>query len=629
MAYIPMLLLLPLFSFILVGFLGAKLPPTITSALSCGTAMISLVISVSSVISLSNGSPAYHQTLWHWLRAGSVDIEMGIYVDQLSAVMMLVVTGVGFLILVYSVGYMENDPGFNRFFCFMNLFILAMSVLVLADSYLFLLFGWAGVGLASFLLIGFWYQRRAAVAAARKAFILNVVGDVGLMLAMFLMLQRFGSVQYSDLLLTPTILQDSQIAGPISVLLLVAAAAKSAQFPLHVWLPDAMEGPTPVSALIHAATMVAAGVYLVARSFVFFSFSPLALTLLALVGATSALFGAVIAVFQFDIKRVLAYSTMSQLGYMFMAESVGASSTAISYLAMHALFKSLLFMAAGGLIHAVGGEQDLRRMGGLRRSLPITFWSFVVGGLALAGVPPFAGFWSKEAILGALLESASNGAPWHYALWVVGVVTTFFSALYMFRLIFIVFFGPARVKGQHRFVEEVEGLMAGPMVALLVLSSVAGFLLTSFQSGIDSFLGPALGVSVTFANGSRYALSTGLSLLMALLGIGLAWWRFGMRGNSFQHKPTPVSRLLRSGLELDRVGKILVVTPLLLVGRSSNQLVETEALTGVERGIGSLLLLASTLLRRLQTGHTRTYLLIMFASAVILILYSVMQVVIH
>ncbi|HEV8190095.1 MAG TPA: NADH-quinone oxidoreductase subunit L, partial [Ktedonobacterales bacterium] len=431
----PLILFLPLAGFVVLGIFGRWLPRAVISLVGCGTVLAAFVLTVGDFVGLVNGTlQARDVSLGTWVTSGTLQINFGLLFDPLSAVMLLVVTGVGFLIHVYSIGYMEDDPGYWRFFAFMNLFVFAMTLLVAADNFLFLLVGWAGVGLASFLLIGFWYMRPSAVAAARKAFVVNVIGDFGLMLAIFLIFRVFGTLTYGGVLgrvaycsngefcprPTPLPFLTPEALTAIALLLFVAAAAKSAQLPLHVWLPDAMEGPTPVSALIHAATMVTAGVYLLARTANLFLSAPNALVVVGATAGATALFAATIACVQTDIKRVLAYSTMSQLGYMFMGEAAGGFSSGIFHLTTHAYFKALLFMCAGVVIHALGGEQDMRKMGGLRARLQWTWRLCLVGGFALAAIFPFAGFWSKDAILGTILERATaTGAFGWYLLYAV------------------------------------------------------------------------------------------------------------------------------------------------------------------------------------------------------------------
>jgi NADH-quinone oxidoreductase subunit L len=626
MALTPLALVLPLCGFVVIGLLAMRLPQLIAATIGCGAVFVSFVIALVSFLSQRVGRP-YHQELWRWVTAGSLDIRLGIYVDHLSSVMLLTITGVGFLIHVYSVGYMENDPGFNRYFSFMSLFIFFMSLLVMADSFLLLLIGWGGVGLASFLLIGFWYQRPAAMAAARKAFVINVIGDFGLMIAIFLLLGKLGTLQFTRVLVPAQFSPTDRVTTIIALMLLVAAAAKSAQLPLHAWLPDAMEGPTPVSALIHAATMVTAGVYLVARCHVLFAAAPAAEIVLVAIGVASGLYAATTALAQYDIKRVLAYSTISQLGFMFMAEGVGADTEAVFYLVTHAFSKALLFMAAGGVIHALGGEQDLRRMGGLRRKLPITFWSFIIAGLTLSAMPPFAAFWSKEAILGALLARATGGDanPWYYALWGVGLTTAFLTALYTFRLVFSIFFGQARVQGEGRFVHEVDNAMAIPMGALLVLCACGGFVGTPVSDAIGAFLEPAVGTTIPLRDTQLLAVSLSAGTLAALLGIVLAWSRYGARKITFRSTLNPIHRLVAHAYYLDQIGDVVIVRPVLALSGKLNVAIEFITLGGSAQKIGWLVQRASYWLRRSQTGYVRSYLVALLTGAILVLVFVMLH----
>ncbi len=386
----------------------------------------------------------YQEYVAHWIRYGNFSADFALYLDQLSLIMLLVVTGVGFLIHIYSVGYMWDDPSYYRFFAYLNLFMFFMLTLILANNYLVMFIGWEGVGLASYLLIGFWFTKDSAASAGKKAFIVNRIGDFGFLIGLFLLIQHFGSLNFTQVFAqVQPLAPENTGAGlltAIGILLMVGACGKSAQIPLYVWLPDAMEGPTPVSALIHAATMVTAGVYMVSRSHVIFERAPMALMVVAVIGTLTALFAATIGITQTDIKKVLAYSTVSQLGYMFMACGVGAFSAGIFHLMTHAFFKGLLFLAAGSVIHAVGGEQDMRRMGGLRSFIPWTFLTMGIATLAIAGIPPFAGFWSKDEILWKAYSS-DHGS---WVFWLIGVITAFLTSFYMFRLLFMTFFGDYR-----------------------------------------------------------------------------------------------------------------------------------------------------------------------------------------
>src|ERR1700723_3220421 len=396
------------------------------------------------VLPLSSFELPYQEYLAHWIRSGSFTVDFAFYLDQLSLVMLLVVSGVGFLIHIYSVGYMWDDPSYYRFFSYLNLFMFFMLTLVLANNYLLMFIGWEGVGLASYLLIGFWFTKDAAASAGKKAFIVNRIGDFGFLIALFLLIKHFGTLNFAQAFGAVKPLS-AETAGvglltTIGILLMVGAAGKSAQIPLYVWLPDAMEGPTPVSALIHAATMVTAGVYMVSRSHLIFERAPIALTVVAIIGTLTAFFAATIGIAQTDIKKVLAYSTVSQLGYMFLACGVGAFSAGIFHLMTHAFFKGLLFLAAGSVIHAVGGEQDMRKMGGLRQYMPWTFLTMTIATLAIAGIPPLAGFWSKDEILWKAYQTS-----WIY--WLIGLITAFIPSFYMFRLLFMNFFGDYRGAG--------------------------------------------------------------------------------------------------------------------------------------------------------------------------------------
>src|SRR5579885_1005241 len=519
-------LVFPLLGFILLGLFGKAMPRQAILTIAWGSSGLALFFATIGFLSMMKTTPdaarISDQVIYSWVNSGTVatgvlsnnvplNISFGLLLDPLSATMLMIVTGVGFLIHIYSAGYMEDDPGFWRFFAYMNFFIFAMALLVSADNFLFLLVGWALVGLASFLLIGFWFTRRSAVAAARKALVINIIGDFGLMLAIFLIFQNYHTLNYlSNSAGNGVLNQVAQggvavgITTAICLLLCVACAAKSAQLPLYMWLPDAMEGPTPVSALIHAATIVTAGVYLVARANALFEVSHIALLIVAVIGGLTALFAALIALTQLDIKRVLAYSTISQLGYMFMAEGAHDYTAGIFHLTTHAYFKALLFLGAGAVIHALGGEQDMREMGGLRHRLKITFWTFLIAALAISGIPPFSGFWSKDEILSSLLAQATAsgvGTSIHiiyFLLWLIALVTAGLTAFYMFRLVLGIFGGQYRGTGprQHHGSEdideeeeqrvahgrgglyaifEVPAVMYIPLIILAVLSVIGGF----------------------------------------------------------------------------------------------------------------------------------------------------------
>ena len=459
--YLWLVPILPLAGAAVNGFFGRRSSKKAISAVAlvfCGAAFFMALLIAAS---FSSASAPYYFNLAHWLRSGSFQVDFSFYLDQLSLVMLLVVTGVGFLIHIYSVGYMWDDDGYYRFMSYMNLFMFFMLTLVLAKNYLVMFIGWEGVGLASYLLIGFWFTKDSAASAGKKAFIVNRIGDFGFLIALFLMIKHFGSLDFTHVFATvqtlPTETAGAGLLTAIGLLLMVGAAGKSAQIPLYVWLPDAMEGPTPVSALIHAATMVTAGVYMVARSSAIFERAPMAMMVVAIIGTLTALFAATIGIAQTDIKKVLAYSTVSQLGYMFMACGVGAFSAGIFHLMTHAFFKGLLFLAAGSVIHGIGGEQDMRKMGGLRLYMPWTFLTMTIATFAIAGFPPFAGFFSKDEILWKAYSSEYGS----WVFWLIGVITAFITSFYMFRLWFLTFFGDYRGASAHEARHEPHDLAQG------------------------------------------------------------------------------------------------------------------------------------------------------------------------
>jgi NADH-quinone oxidoreductase subunit L len=532
--------ILPLAGAAINGFFGKKSSRTAVSTIAlvfCGAAFVWAL----SVAWRFSSLPLPHQEyLAHWIRSGSFVADFAFYLDPLSLVMLLVVTGVGFLIHIYSVGYMWDDPGYYRFFSYLNLFMFFMLTLVLANNYLVMFIGWEGVGLASYLLIGFWFTKDSAASAGKKAFIVNRIGDFGFLIGLFLLIQHFGSLNFTQVFDGVTHLTHGAgtetLLTTIGILLMVGACGKSAQIPLYVWLPDAMEGPTPVSALIHAATMVTAGVYMVARSHVIFERAPLALTVVAIIGTLTALFAATIGITQTDIKKVLAYSTVSQLGYMFMACGVGAFSAGIFHLMTHAFFKGLLFLGAGSVIHAVGGEQDMRKMGGLRSYIPWTFLTMGTATLAIAGIPPFAGFFSKDEILWKAYQQ-----NWVY--WLIGVITAFITSFYMFRLLFMTFWGDYHGiqvdKHGHRHAahghdghghgepHESPMVMLVPLIILALLSVVGG--LVGIGNRFEHFLAPvfssgevAKAAGETASRGIELLLM-GVSVAVALLGAWLAY----------------------------------------------------------------------------------------------------------
>ncbi len=557
--------LLPLLGSALNGLLGRNLPKKVVAAIGLafpGAALAWTWVVAVRFFQLPATAIPHVENYAAWLGAGTFSVHYGLYLDQLSMLMVLIVTNVGFLIHLYSVGYMEHEGGYYRFFAYLNLFMFFMLTLVLANNYLLMFVGWEGVGLASYLLIGFFFLRDSAAAAGKKAFIVNRVGDFGFLIGLFLLIVNFGSLNFADIFPRvagmPVETAGAGVLTAIGLLMLVGAAGKSAQLPLYVWLPDAMEGPTPVSALIHAATMVTAGVYMISRSHVIFNHAPMALTAVAIIGCATALFAATIAIVQHDIKRVLAYSTVSQLGYMVLACGVAAYSAGMFHLMTHAFFKALLFLAAGSVIHALGGEQDMRRMGGLRKHIPWTFWTMTAATLAISGAPLFSGFFSKDEILWQTYSSPYGGKVY----WAVGVLTAGLTSFYMFRQWFLTFFGEYRGKLEHHdeakgreehqhqgHIHESPKVMLLPLVVLAILSVAGGcigvpqalggsnhfehFLAPVFESGsaagaagqilpaTANEAGPGL-LATAHSSGEELATSA-VATSLALLGFLLAW----------------------------------------------------------------------------------------------------------
>ncbi len=530
--------LLPLAGAAINGFFGKKASRGGVSTVALLASGAAFAMALWVALRFSSLSLPYQEFVAHWIRSGSFAVDFAFYLDQLSLVMLLVVTGVGLLIHIYSIGYMWEDPGYYRFFTYLNLFMFFMLTLILANNYLLMFIGWEGVGLASYLLIGFWFTKDAAASAGKKAFIVNRIGDFGFLIGLFLLIQHFGSLNFQRVFEAVRPMPvESGAAGlltAVGVLFMIGACGKSAQIPLYVWLPDAMEGPTPVSALIHAATMVTAGVYMVSRSHAIFERAPIALTVVAIIGTLTAFFAATIGIAQTDIKKVLAYSTVSQLGYMFMACGVGAFSAGIFHLMTHAFFKGLLFLAAGSVIHAVGGEQDMRRMGGLRSYIPWTFLTMGIATLAIAGIPPLAGFWSKDEILWKAYSSPQGS----WAFWLIGVITAFITSFYMFRLMYMTFAGDYRGREEHELVvaggshghnghgvpHESPMVMLVPLMILAVLSLVGG--LVGIGNRFEHFLAPVFESTpvpgAVAAVNSTAESSGGHGLELALMGISVA-----------------------------------------------------------------------------------------------------------
>ncbi len=626
LSHLWIILALPLAGAAINGLLGKRWPKSAVNSVAIGSVSLAFLAVAELVREFSQLSPSqipYVGDYFTWIVAGPFRVDFSLQVDQLTVVMLLVVSFVGMLIHIYSTGYMAHEGGYYRFFSYLNLFMFFMLTLVLAANLIVMFVGWEGVGLCSYLLIGFWFLKKSAADAGKKAFITTRIGDFGFTVGILLVFATFSSVDFQTIF-------KSVAANPVAegtltticILLFTGAIGKSAQLPLYVWLPDAMEGPTPVSALIHAATMVTAGVYMVARMNPLFSRAPIAMLIVAIVGAVTAFYSATIGLMQTDIKKVLAYSTVSQLGYMFLACGVGAYAAGVFHLMTHAFFKGLLFLCAGSVIHAMGGEQDMMKMGGLRKKIPITYWTMLIATLAIAGIPGFAGFFSKDEIL----EAALSGPHANFTLWLLGVAGAALTSFYMFRLVFLTFFGKPRYDEHEVHVHESPKTMTVPLMILAFCSIFGGwFAAPKLVGGIDhfgAFLEPVFTMyaPTAAAVASEPAASPGLALFHALtgwpvivgiLGLLVAWW-------FYIKSPETPKRLAKSlhGLYtlifhkyyVDEIYAALIVRPLLWI--SANLLwhvIDERAIDGTVNGVATAARESGGELRKLQSGNTRSY----------------------
>jgi NADH-quinone oxidoreductase subunit L len=610
---------LPLAGFLINGLCRNFLTRSLTGIIGCGVILAAFMVSLLIFGEVRHeGFQPVVVNYFDFISVGSLHISFGFQVDQLSALFLLIITGVGFLIHLYSTAYMhdEEPPHFARYFSYLNLFVFSMLLLVLGANYVILFIGWEGVGLCSYLLIGYWFKNVDYGYAARKAFIMNRIGDLGFLIAIFFMINKFGSVDFADVFGKASGVTTGVVTA-ITLLLFVGATGKSAQIPLYTWLPDAMAGPTPVSALIHAATMVTAGVYMIARSHVLYDLAPVTQTVVAVIGLATALLAATIALKQNDIKKVLAYSTVSQLGYMFLGLGVGAYTGAVFHVMTHAFFKALLFLGAGSVIHAMGGEQDMRKMGGLRKFLPSTHWTFLLGCIAIAGIPPFSGFFSKDEILSAAY--AKN--PIYY---VVGVLTALLTAFYMFRLYATTFRGSFRgTHDQEHHLHESPAAMTVPLWILAILAVVAGFLgipavIMPHAHWLEGFLGPVVGESTVreLPAGTEWGLMA-TSVVLALIGTFVAVSRFTKKPDLAE--PTGFGKVLANKWYVDELYNALVVRALDLLAQFL-VFIDKNIIDGIVNGVGRLIQYSSRQLRLLQSGQVGGYVLLMVVGIIVLFL---------
>jgi len=636
--YLWIVPLLPLLGSAVNGLFGAKWPNKIVNWVAIGSTGLSFLGALEAVREFfESGQVLFRKEFFAWIAAGNFRAGFDLQMDQLTVVMVLVVTGVGWLIHIYATGYMAHEGGYYRFFSYLNLFMFFMLILVLAANYVLLFVGWEGVGLSSYLLIGFYFLKKSASDAGKKAFIVNRIGDFGFMLGMFLLFKAFGTLDFAQLFAKadrwPADAMGHLGTFTIACLLLfMGACGKSAQLPLYVWLPDAMEGPTPVSALIHAATMVTAGVYVVARSHILFAHAPTAMLVVAIVGGTTAFFAATIGLVQTDIKKVLAYSTVSQLGYMFLACGVGAFSAGIFHLMTHAFFKALLFLAAGSVIHAMGGEQDMLRMGGLSKKIRWTYVTMLTATLAIAGFPPFAGFFSKDSILLSTFENEYGGRNVGYALYGFGLATALLTAFYMFRLIFLTFHGRPRFDEHKVHVHESPNNMLAPLMVLALLSIVGGWLAAPAMLGtgpdyFSKFLQPVFGgVEAAGAEAEARSLEVTLAIvavLTALLGAAVAYWLYLKRPektDALAKSLKPAYSTLLNKYYVDELYAAVVVKPLLWI--STNVLWKGADIAGIDGAVNGIAEGATAIgdgVRHAQSGNTRSYAVWVVVGALVVI----------
>ena len=612
---------LPLIGFLINGLGRNNLSKTLSGLIGTGVILASFLISVYVFLSVKEGN-THLIHYFEFINTGSLNVHFDFQIDQLSSLFLLIITGVGFLIHVYSTSYMHEEPAkdFAKYFAYLNLFVFSMLLLVLGGNFIIMFIGWEGVGLCSYLLIGFWFKNNDYNNAAKKAFIMNRIGDLGFLLAVFWLLSKVGTADYHQVFSQVDKLSAFDISG-ITLLLFVGATGKSAQIPLYTWLPDAMAGPTPVSALIHAATMVTAGIYMIARSNILFTMAPLTQTVISIIGLLTALIAATIAVKQNDIKKVLAYSTVSQLGYMFVGLGVGAYTGAVFHVMTHAFFKALLFLGAGSVIHAMGGEQDMRNMGGLKKQMRITHITFLLGCLAIAGMPPFSGFFSKDEILAAAF--AHNPI-----IWVGGVVGALLTAFYMFRLYAMTFHGKFRgTHDQEHHLHESPAAITLPLIVLAILAVVGGWIgipevLMHGGHRLETFLEPIfansnqIAVKHELSHATEYALM-GVSVGGALIALLFAWKKFSQY-EKVEVSETGIGKVMANKWYVDELYDKIIVQSLQSLATFFNQVVEKNIIDGLVNGVGKAVNYGSRQIRLLQSGLVGNYILLMVIGMLVL-----------
>jgi NADH-quinone oxidoreductase subunit L len=617
--------ILPFVGFLINGLARKYLPKKLVGVIGSGTVLASFILSLMTFFRLDEISgkqitksariladPVFEY--FDFINISNLRIPFAFQIDQLSVIFLLIITGVGFLIHVYSTAYMheEKREHFARYFAYLNLFVFSMLLLVMGANYVIMFIGWEGVGLCSYLLIGYWFKNIEYTKAAKKAFVMNRIGDLGFLLAIFWIISNVHSTDFSQVFQF-TAFTSQDVVG-ITLLLFLGATGKSAQIPLYTWLPDAMAGPTPVSALIHAATMVTAGIYMIARSNVLYSAAPLTMNIVAIIGAATALLAATIAVRQNDIKKVLAYSTVSQLGYMFLALGSGAYVAAVFHVMTHAFFKALLFLGSGSVIHAMSGQQDIRFMGGLKNKLPITYWTFLIGCLAIAGIVPFSGFFSKDSILLAAFEH-------NKILYIIGLLTAALTAFYMFRLLFITFFGGFRGTDEQRHhVHESPAAMTIPLIVLAILSVIGGFINIPalFSKGgekLTEFLKPVVPNAESTVDHSTEWMLMGLTTVVAIIAILIAWVRYRKYK---EEQNTSLTRAMQNKWYVDELYDAIIVRPLNGLGDFANRVFEKSGIDALVNGVGRLVNYGSRQLRWIQSGQVGSYVLLMVISMVLL-----------